>query len=110
MGHRLAEPRADLRGALKAAMLDAPHAPSVCAGFAPAQGRVSSEGAQFSHGPATPPAYKEPAMSVFKDLFTSDVGLMSAAVLAITLGMGAFYVRYFLRHIASDSAAAQKPN
>lgn len=48
-------------------------------------------------------------MSVFKDLFTSDVGLMSAAVIAITLGMGAFYVRYFLRHIASDSAAAKMP-
>ncbi|MDT9001469.1 DUF3149 domain-containing protein [Paucibacter sp. APW11] len=44
-------------------------------------------------------------MSVFKDLFTSDVGLMSAAVLAVVLGMGAFYIRYFLRHIAEDSAA-----
>ncbi|PND39267.1 DUF3149 domain-containing protein [Paucibacter aquatile] len=44
-------------------------------------------------------------LNLFKDLFSSDVGLMSAAVIAITLGMGAFYVRYFLSHIASDTAA-----
>lgn len=50
----------------------------------------------------------EASMSVFKDLFTSDVGLMSTAVLVITLCMGAFYIRYFLRHIAEDAAAQTK--
>lgn len=49
---------------------------------------------------------QETVMAVFKDLFASDVGLMSALVLAITLGMGAFYVRYFLKHIREDSKAA----
>lgn len=47
-------------------------------------------------------------MSLFKDLFSSDVGLMSAAVIGITLCMGVFYVRYFLSHIAQDSAAHRK--
>ncbi|WIT10144.1 DUF3149 domain-containing protein [Paucibacter sediminis] len=47
-------------------------------------------------------------MNVFKDLFTSDVGLMSAAGLLFMLGMGVFYIRYFLRHIAEDAAAAQQ--
>jgi Protein of unknown function (DUF3149) len=36
---------------------------------------------------------------LMKELFTTDVGLMSAAVIAITLGMGAFYTAYFLRHM-----------
>jgi len=47
-------------------------------------------------------------MSVFKELFTSDVGLMSAAGLLFMLGMGVFYIRYFLRHIAEDAAAQQR--
>ena len=42
-------------------------------------------------------------MQVFKDLFTSDVGLMSAAGLAFMLGMGVFYLVYFLRHIRQDT-------
>jgi hypothetical protein len=49
----------------------------------------------------------ESSMNVFKDLFTSDVGLMSAAGLLFMLGMGVFYIRYFLRHIAEDAAAQQ---
>lgn len=47
-------------------------------------------------------------MQLFKDLFSSDVGLMSAAVIAITLGMGAYYVRYFLRHVHEDEARAKR--
>lgn len=42
-------------------------------------------------------------MQLFKDLFTSDVGLMSAAGLAFMLGMGVFYLVYFLRHIRQDT-------
>jgi Protein of unknown function (DUF3149) len=41
-------------------------------------------------------------MSVFKDLFTSDVGLLSAGVLLFMFGMGAFYVRYFIKHMHED--------
>lgn len=41
-------------------------------------------------------------MSVFKDLFTSDVGLLSLAVLLFMLGMAGFYVRYIVRHVRED--------
>ena len=47
-------------------------------------------------------------MQLFKDLFSSDVGLMSAAVIAITLGMGAFFARYFAKHIREDSERAAR--
>lgn len=45
-------------------------------------------------------------MQVFKDLFTSDVGLASAAGLAFMLGMGVFYIRYFLKHMREDGERA----
>jgi len=45
------------------------------------------------------------------DLFTSDVGLMSLGVIVFMLGMGVFFVRYFLRHMRQDAerAEATKP-
>ncbi|WP_298233994.1 DUF3149 domain-containing protein [uncultured Azohydromonas sp.] len=43
-------------------------------------------------------------MHALKDLLTTDYGLMSVAVIAVTLGMGGFYLRYFLRHIQEDIA------
>jgi len=43
-------------------------------------------------------------MHALKDLFTSDVGLMSAAGIAFMLGMAVFFVRYFLRHMQEDEA------
>lgn len=46
-------------------------------------------------------------MAVFKDLFASDVGLLSLGVIAFTLGMGLYYVRFFLKHMAQDEAAAR---
>lgn len=45
-------------------------------------------------------------MHAFKDLFTTDVGLMSVAGIAFMLGMGVFFVRYFLKHIREDAAKA----
>lgn len=45
-------------------------------------------------------------MQAFQELLTTDIGLMSLVVIAITLGMGVFYVRYFLRHIQQDAAKA----
>ncbi|MBA4341989.1 MAG: DUF3149 domain-containing protein [Methylibium sp.] len=45
-------------------------------------------------------------MHALKDLFTTDVGLMSVAGIAFMLGMGVFFVRYFLRHIREDAEAA----
>lgn len=45
-------------------------------------------------------------MHALKDLFTTDVGLMSVAGIAFMLGMGVFFVRYFLRHIREDAEKA----
>ncbi len=45
-------------------------------------------------------------MRVLRDLFTSDVGLMSAAGLAFMLGMAVFFIRYFVTHIRDDAARA----
>jgi hypothetical protein len=45
-------------------------------------------------------------MRLLHELFTSDVGLMSIAGIAFMLGMGVFFLRYFLRHIREDAARA----
>ncbi|MBP6899714.1 MAG: DUF3149 domain-containing protein [Burkholderiaceae bacterium] len=47
-------------------------------------------------------------MHALKDFFTTDYGLLSAAVIAITLGMGAFYARYFAKHIKEDCERADR--
>ena len=44
-------------------------------------------------------------MHALRDFFTTDYGLLSAAVIATTLGMGVFYARFFQRHIREDVAA-----
>jgi Protein of unknown function (DUF3149) len=46
-------------------------------------------------------------MHALKDLFTTDVGLMSIGGIAFMLGMGVFFVRYFLRHIEQDAERAR---
>ena len=43
-------------------------------------------------------------MRALSELFTTDVGLLSIAVIAFMLGMGGFYLRYFLKHVREDSA------
>lgn len=45
-------------------------------------------------------------MHALKDLFTSDVGLMSLAGLSFMIGMAVFFVRYFVRHIEEDARKA----
>jgi Protein of unknown function (DUF3149) len=45
-------------------------------------------------------------MRVFTELFSTDVGLMSIGGIAFMLGMGVFYVRYFLKHMREDEARA----
>jgi hypothetical protein len=47
---------------------------------------------------------QELTMQALKELFTTDVGLLSVAVLAFMLGMGGFYLRYFLHHMKEDEA------
>jgi hypothetical protein len=48
---------------------------------------------------------EETTMHALRDFFTTDYGLLSAAVIAITLGMGAFYTNFFIKHIRQDEAA-----
>ena len=49
-------------------------------------------------------------MALMKDLFSSDVGLLSAAVIAIVVGMAVYFVRFFLRNMREDEAkAARQP-
>jgi hypothetical protein len=45
---------------------------------------------------------------ILSDLFSTDVGLMSAAGIAFMLGMGVFFLRYFSRHMKEDAARAQR--
>ncbi|MCP5281456.1 MAG: DUF3149 domain-containing protein [Rhodoferax sp.] len=43
-------------------------------------------------------------MHALKDLFTTDVGLMSAGGIAFMIGMAVFFIRFFLRHMREDEA------
>ena len=44
-------------------------------------------------------------MRALQDFLTTDYGLLSAGVIVFTLGMGVYYVNYFLQHIKADIAA-----
>jgi hypothetical protein len=44
-------------------------------------------------------------MQALKELFTTDVGLLSIGVIVFMLGMGGFYLRYFIQHMHADEAA-----
>lgn len=43
-------------------------------------------------------------MHALQDFFSTDYGLMSAAVIVVILGMAAFFVRYFVHHMHEDEA------
>lgn len=47
-------------------------------------------------------------MHALKDFFSTDYGLMSAAVIAFMLGMAVFFQRYISRHIREDAARAAR--
>ncbi len=47
-------------------------------------------------------------MHALKDLFTTDVGLMSVAGIVFMLGMGVFFIRYFAAHIKQDAENAER--
>jgi hypothetical protein len=42
-------------------------------------------------------------MNALKELFNTDVGLLSIASLAFIVGMAVFFVRFFVRHKREDS-------
>lgn len=52
-------------------------------------------------------ANEAPAMQLWKDFLTSDVGLMSAVVLGVILVMGGYYARFFIKHMQDDEKRAQ---
>jgi hypothetical protein len=42
-------------------------------------------------------------MHALKELFSTDVGLLSIGAIAFMLGMAVFFVRFFVRHIREES-------
>lgn len=46
-------------------------------------------------------------MHALQDFLTTDYGLMSLIGILFMLGMGVFFVRYFLKHMREDEAAAK---
>ena len=47
-------------------------------------------------------------MQALKDFFSTDYGLMSAAVIAVTIGMGVIFVRFFLKQMREDEERANR--
>lgn len=45
---------------------------------------------------------------MLKELFTTDVGLMTVIGLSFMLGMGVFFIRYFMKHMREDAEAAAR--
>jgi Protein of unknown function (DUF3149) len=45
-------------------------------------------------------------MKILLDLFTTDYGLMSAAVIVFTLGMAVWFRAFFKRHMDEDARKA----
>ena len=46
-------------------------------------------------------------MHALRDFFSTDYGLLSAAVIAFMLGMGVFYARFFLKTHARGRGCAR---
>ena len=47
-------------------------------------------------------------MHALIDFFSTDYGILSALVLATTIGMLVFYISYFMMHIRQDTEAAEQ--
>ena len=47
-------------------------------------------------------------MRALQELLTTDVGLLSLGVIVFMLGMGGFYLYYFLHHMHTDEAKARR--
>ena len=48
-------------------------------------------------------------MKALSDLFSTDYGLMTVAGLTFMMGMGVWFVRYFMRKMDEDGKAAGSP-
>jgi Protein of unknown function (DUF3149) len=49
-------------------------------------------------------------MHALRDFFSTDYGLLSALVIAFTLGMGVFFQRFIVHNIRKDTEAAARAN
>jgi hypothetical protein len=49
-------------------------------------------------------------MKALADLFSTDYGLMTVAGLTFMIGMGVWFVRYFMRQIDEDAKAVGLPD
>ena len=47
-------------------------------------------------------------MKLLTDLFSTDYGLMSAFVIAFTIGMGVFFSRFISRNMKADAERAAR--
>jgi len=47
-------------------------------------------------------------MHALRDFFSTDYGLLSAFVIAFTVGMGVFFARFISKHMREDAEAARK--
>lgn len=47
-------------------------------------------------------------MHALRDFFSTDYGLMSAAVIAVTLGMAGYFTWFFRSHIKADAERAAR--
>lgn len=54
------------------------------------------------------PLFQEAAMKAIVDLFSTDYGLFSVAVIGFTLFMGFWFSRFFKRKMDEDAARAQR--
>lgn len=45
-------------------------------------------------------------MQALKELFTSDVGLLSLAVIVVVIGMGIYFVRFFQKQMQESERTA----
>jgi hypothetical protein len=48
---------------------------------------------------------KESVLDAWRELFSTDIGLMSLGVLVVVIGIGLFFVRWFQNRIREDTAA-----
>lgn len=62
---------------------------------------IRPQNAVVAHSPSTQPT-KHHAMKILVDLFSTDYGLMSLAVIVITLLMGVCMVRMFIRKMNNN--------
>ena len=52
----------------------------------------------------------ETVLKALVDFFTTDYGLMSAFVIAFTIGMGVFFSRFIARNMKADAERAAREN